>query len=238
MRQIAWYTLLVLITVTGLLLLWQFRQALFLFLFSLVVSSAFHPLINYLTQHRMPRKVAFIMSYVAVFGVLAVTLWLMSASLIREVEQLSNQVAVSYEQIHTGWQENGTTFQKTITGLIPPPHQLFVRIGDQAGIQLFQGLVAITSNLASFFGSLGLVLVLSLYWSADRLHFERLLLSLIPVGQLPLPNYCQNFLFPTRIPESPSDTRSFPEKGNIPHDKKDVSSDRRSRGMKLNEGGE
>jgi hypothetical protein len=33
-----------------------------------------------------------------------------------------------------------------------------------------------TTDLAALLRTLGFVVILSLYWSADRLHFERLLL--------------------------------------------------------------
>jgi predicted PurR-regulated permease PerM len=171
------------ITLNGLILLWQFRQALVLFLLSLATASAFHPLINYLTERRIPRIIALIISYATVLGVVAGLLWIMSGPLVRDLEQISNQIAVSYEQIRASWLENGTAFQHTLTGLIPPPEELFVRMGDKEGIWFFQGLMNVTTNLVGFLGSLGLVLILSLYWSADRLHFERLLLSLIAVDQ-------------------------------------------------------
>jgi predicted PurR-regulated permease PerM len=65
---------------------------------------------------------------------------------------------------------------------LPPPDDLFSGMADQEGIQ---GLMGVTTNLISLFSNLALVLLLSLYWSADSIHFERLLLSLIAVGKRP-----------------------------------------------------
>ena len=183
MKRIAWYTTLVLITLTGLVLLWQFREAFVFFLLSIAIASAFNPLIDYLTERKIPRKIALVISYVTVLGLLAGLLWIMLGPFAHDFEQVSNQLAISYEQTHASWLENGTAFQHTLAGLIPPPEELFLRIGDSEEIWLFQGLVNITTNLIGFFGSLGIVLVLSLYWSVDRLHFERLLLSLIAVDK-------------------------------------------------------
>ena len=42
--KIAWYVALVLITLTGLLLLWQFSTAVVIFLLSLALAAAFRPL--------------------------------------------------------------------------------------------------------------------------------------------------------------------------------------------------
>jgi predicted PurR-regulated permease PerM len=45
---------------------------------------------------------------------------------------------------------------------------------------LERALVDAGQSLAGSLGDLALVLILSIYWSADRLHFERLVLSLLP----------------------------------------------------------
>ena len=183
MKRIAWNTTLVLITISGLVLLWVFRQALVLFLLSLAISAALHPLIDYMVERSVPRGAALVSSYLLVIGGIAGLLWLMGGPLVREIEQLSNQAAISYEETLTDWQENGAEFQRSLAGSIPRPDELFVSIADGGSARLFQGLMGFTTNLAGYLQSLGLVIILSLYWSADRLHFERLLLSLIHVNQ-------------------------------------------------------
>jgi predicted PurR-regulated permease PerM len=65
---------------------------------------------------------------------------------------------------------------------LPPSQELFGSLVNEDG---FQGLMGITTNLFGFFASLASILILSLYWSADSIHFERLLLSLIPVDKRP-----------------------------------------------------
>jgi putative permease len=183
LKRIAWYTILVLLTLTGLVLLWQFREVLVIFLLSLAVSSALYPMIDYLTERKLPRKVALALSYLTALGVVAGLLLIISGPLVHELGQVSNQIAISYEQTRSSWLQYGTTFQQTLAGVVPPAEEIFSKMGNEGGVWLFQGLMNITTNLVGFFGSLGLVLILSLYWSVDRLHFERLLLSLIPVDQ-------------------------------------------------------
>ncbi len=183
MKRIAWYTLLVLITITVLILGWQFRQALVLLLFSLAVSAAFRPLIDYFIDRGAPRKVALILSYLAVLGAIALLIWTVSGPLISDLEQVSNQIAIRYEHIQTTWPESDIPAQRSLASQLPPVEELFVSADGEGSSQLFQGLMGFTTNLVSLIGNLGLILILSLYWTTDRMHFERLLLSLIPVNQ-------------------------------------------------------
>ena len=182
MRQIAWYTAIVLATITGLFLLWQFRQALLLFLLSLAIAAAFRPLIDYFTHRRLPRSISLLLSYLIILGLTIGILWVISGPLIRDIEQATNHFAISYERIQASWPESGVPFQQILANQLPPPQELFGGVADEEG---FQGLMGVTTSLIGFLGSLGSILILSLYWSADSIHFERLLLSLIAVEKRP-----------------------------------------------------
>ena len=181
MRRMVWYAIIVLATISGLILLWQFRQALLLFLLSLATASAFRPMIDGLTERRLPHSLALILSYLIILGFTIGIVWVISGPLISEIEQASNQFAIRYEQTRASWSESEAPFQQMLANQLPPPQALFGRVTDEG----FQGLMGITTNLFGFFSSLGMILILSLYWSADSIHFERLLLSLIAVGKRP-----------------------------------------------------
>ena len=180
MKRIAWYTIVVLVTITGLIILWQFRQALLLFLLSLATAAAFRPLIDYFTHQRLPRSISLLLSYLIILGLMIGILWVISGPLIHDIEQATNGFATSYQLIQERWPDSEAPFQQMVGNLLPPPEELFGGVADVEGLQ---GLMGITTGLISLVGSLGLILILSLYWSADSIHFERLLLSLIPVGK-------------------------------------------------------
>jgi predicted PurR-regulated permease PerM len=182
MRRIAWYATIVLLTITGLVILWQFRQALLLFLLSLATAAAFRPLIDYFILHRLPRGVSLLLSYLIILGLTLGILWVISGPLIHDIEQATNYFATSYERIQTQWPKSGIPYQRMLASQLPSPDELF---GGVAGEEGLQGLMGFTTNLVSVLGSVGLILILSLYWSADSIHFERLLLSLIAVGKRP-----------------------------------------------------
>jgi predicted PurR-regulated permease PerM len=185
MRAISGYAVLVLGTIAGLAILWQFREAALLFLLSLVVAAAFRPAIDTLAHRGLSRGMALGVVYFA-FIALAVTLLLLtSGPLLNDLEVLANRLAQGYEGLKQTWPENGSLFQRTLAERLPPAEELYASLAGQGGSQiwpvLLPAVLGVTTNLLGFLTRLVIVLVLSVYWSADSLHFERLWLSLVPV---------------------------------------------------------
>jgi predicted PurR-regulated permease PerM len=84
-------------------------------------------------------------------------------------------VAGSYEQMRTQW-PTGSPFQQAMAQQLPSTNDLY---------QIFTGslpqtVLGITLGSFDLLGQLLIVLVLSVYWSADQEHFKRLWLSLLP----------------------------------------------------------
>jgi predicted PurR-regulated permease PerM len=138
-------------------------------------------LIDYIIDRRLPRGLALIIPYLLVLIPLISLLTLSSGSIINEIEMASNSLASSYEYITANWPVNGTPFQRTISEQLPPSEDLYNWLaGDQAA-QTATTLFGVTANIFSFIGKFSVILILSLYWNADKVHFERLWLSLVPV---------------------------------------------------------
>jgi predicted PurR-regulated permease PerM len=183
MKRLAGYTVIVLSTITVLILLWQLRQAVVLFLLSLAVAAAFRPVIENLQQRGLPKGIALILSYVLVVGFIVVLFVLTSNSLIRDIETASNRLAIVYQQIVIQWPENGTPFQQYIAQRLPPPEDLYAALSGEQGTEALRGLLGVTAGFFGFLGNIATILILSLYWNADQVRFERLWLSLIPVDK-------------------------------------------------------
>jgi predicted PurR-regulated permease PerM len=87
-----------------------------------------------------------------------------------------------YRQITVQW-PSGAPFQQIIAKQLPPPQDVYNALTGEQGTQVLQGFLGIASG---FFGGLtkfAIVLVLSIYWSIDRQHFERLWISLLPADR-------------------------------------------------------
>jgi predicted PurR-regulated permease PerM len=73
--------------------------------------------------------------------------------------------------------------RKAIARQLLPPDELYAALTDGRGNAVFQGAVGMTFGLFGAVINLIVVLVISIYWSVDRVHFERLWLSLLPSGE-------------------------------------------------------
>ena len=183
MKRVAWYTTIVLITISVLVVLWQLRQPVVLFLLSLATAAIFRPFVDYVAGRGIPRGIALIATYALVAVLIAALLFAVGGPLIRDLEKASNQFALGYEHMMAISPESGTSFQRSLASLLPQPKELYDGMAGEDGTWMTQALLRITTNAFAILRNLGVILILSLYWNADSIHFERLLLSLVPVEQ-------------------------------------------------------
>jgi putative permease len=175
MKRLAWFTLVMLATFTLVLLFWEFRVAVMLFVLSLVVAATVRPLVDRFAARGLPRGLALLLTYaICVGGALALVL-ILSGPLLTNLQQLTKNVADSYEQMKTQW-PTGSPFQQALARQLPSTTDLYRLFTGS----LPQTVLGITLGAFDLLGQLLIVLVLSVYWSADQEHFKRLWLSLLP----------------------------------------------------------
>jgi predicted PurR-regulated permease PerM len=80
------------------------------------------------------------------------------------------------------WLE-GSSFQKVLLAQLPPPSKLFEAVTGSQGQLVLPALLGFTQGIGSVLSGVIVILFLSLYWSINQIHFERLWLSLLPSGQ-------------------------------------------------------
>jgi putative permease len=182
MRQIVRSTAIVLATVGGLYLLFQFRVALLLFLLSLIVAAVVRPLVNILAARKLPRALAILLIYVLGLAAFAGLIFLIGRPLLEEISTASNNFVSTYGNIVATWPA-GTPFQQAIAARLPPPQQLYAAMASEQGLQLLRGVFGVAQGFFSIVSQLVIILALSIYWSADRIHFERLWFSILPARQ-------------------------------------------------------
>ncbi len=179
MKRIVWYTTVILLTLVGLFIAWQFRVAFVLFFLSLATASVFRPPIDFLIRHKVPRILAILLTYITGIGIVVGLISLAGAPLINELQQASNDFTVLYTHIKTTW-VIGSQFQQTIAAQLPPLQDLSNAIAGQQAPSLLQAILGFASNIFDVASHGVIVLVLSAYWNADNEHFERLWLSVLP----------------------------------------------------------
>jgi putative permease len=182
MKQLAAYAAVVIATLAGLVILWQFRSVAGVFFLSLVAAATVRPIIARLTARGIPLGAAMLLTYLVGLGLLVAVFYLFGNALLAEVERIANETAVTYESTRLRWMD-GSDFEQALYARLPPPEELYSSLAGEEGGMVARGLFGVTRGLLSILGGLLLVLVLSIYWSADQNHFERLWLSLLPAEQ-------------------------------------------------------
>ncbi|HLO14872.1 MAG TPA: AI-2E family transporter, partial [Anaerolineales bacterium] len=180
MIKIIRYTIVVVTTLMLLLLLWQFSSAIMLFLLSLAVAAALRPLINSLTERRVPKWLALGIVYFLLVAVIVSFLLLISQPLFDELQKATNDFIANYDRAKAEWPLRGTLFQQTLAERLPPSAELYQALTNENAIPALTSFFGIAQNFLSNLGQITIVIVLSLYWSADQFRFERLGLSLLP----------------------------------------------------------
>lgn len=180
MTRIIRYTIVVVLTLIILLLLWQFGVAIVLFLLSLAVAAMLRPLINSLTGRKVPKRLALGTVYFLLIAAIASALFLISQSLLAELQMASDDLVANYDRAKAEWPVRGSVFQQTLAEQLPPSADFYQALTSTGGVPVVEGVFGIAQNFFSILGQIAIVIVLSLYWSADQFRFERLALSLLP----------------------------------------------------------
>lgn len=180
MKRFALFVLVVFSIVLAFLLTWRLAQIILMFIASLAVAATLRAPIERLMDLGIPRAVAIVAVYLLVAAGALGLLVTLYQRLGDELANLPEDLGFLYRALATQFtpiqQFGPSTF---IT--FPTPEEMTALLTGGAIANAAQPLMGITQNLATTAGNLGLILILSVYWIADRLRFERLALSLVPV---------------------------------------------------------
>jgi putative permease len=181
-KRLVLYALAVMTTLTALVVLWQLRTAVVYVLISLTLAATIRPLFNRLLGQSLAVRVAWILLYLVVVGSFVFFLIVIGNTVIHEIQQLAHSVAVQDKWVLPLWLQ-GSSFQQVLLSRLPPPSRLFEAITGSQGQLVLPAILGFTQGIGSIVSAAIVILFLSLYWSINQVHFERLWLSLLPSGQ-------------------------------------------------------
>jgi putative permease len=182
MKQLVRYTFVILLTLSALVALWEFREAILLFVLSLAVGATFRPYVELLVKRGLHRAPSILLVYLLALASLAGLIVIVSGPLTRELQHATDNFAIFYTNLKQEWRQSDG-IQQAIGEQLPPLEALYSAIAGDQGTALFQGAVGIATGIFGLLSSFVIIVALSMYWSADRVYFERLWLSLLPAGQ-------------------------------------------------------
>jgi putative permease len=181
-KQLVRFGAAVMTTLLALVVLWQIRIVVVYVLISLTLAAALRPLVNRLVGRGFVVRAAWILLYLVALGCFGFALFLTGETAINEIQQLAQTVSVQDAWKLPIWLE-GSAFQQTVVARLPPPSKLFEALTGDQGQLVLPAILGFTQGIGGALSDAFIILFLSIYWSINQIHFERLWLSLLPSGQ-------------------------------------------------------
>ncbi|HET7145366.1 MAG TPA: AI-2E family transporter [Anaerolineales bacterium] len=172
----------VMTTLLALMVLWQFRSVVVYVLISLTLAAVLRPLVEHLTRRGIVVRVAWIVLYLAILGSFGFLLFLTGETAINEIKLLAHTLSVQDEWRLPIWLQ-GSSFQQALVARMLPPSKLFEAVTGDEGQLVLPAILGFTQGIGGIVSGGIVIVFLSIYWSVNQIHFERLWLSLIPSGQ-------------------------------------------------------
>jgi putative permease len=181
-KRLVTFATAVMTTLLALVVLWQFRIVVLYVLISLLLAAALRPLANRLVGRGFMVRAAWMLLFLVILGSFSFCLFLTGEAAINEIQLLARTVSVQDEWRLPTWLE-GSSFQQALVAWLPPASKLFEAFTGDQGQLVLPAILSFTQGIGSIVSGLLVIIFLSLYWSINQIHFERLWLSLLPSGQ-------------------------------------------------------
>ena len=173
----------VMTTLLGLVVLWQFRSVVFYVLISLVLAATVRPLIVDWKRRGLVMRLAMILLYVVILAGFGFLIFIVGRFTAGDIQQLAQAVSVQGTWNLPSWMEVSSSFQQALVEWLPTPDELLEAVTGEQGQLVLPAVVSLTGGIGGVASGVFLVLILSIYWSINQVHFERLWLSLLPSEQ-------------------------------------------------------
>ena len=181
-KQLVKFGTAIMTTLLALVVLWQFRNVVLYVLISLMLAAALRPFANRLVRRGFIVRAAWILLYLVALSSFGFLLFLAGEVAVNEVQLLTSRVSVQDAWILPTWVE-GSSFQEALVAWLPPPSKLFEAFTGDQGQLVLPAILSFTQGIGGLVSAALIILFLSIYWSINQIHFERLWLSLLPSGQ-------------------------------------------------------
>ena len=171
----------VLTTLLALVALWQFRIVVVYVLISLALAATVRPMARSESRRNFRTRLLSILLYVVSLGIFGLLIFLVGRLLIGDLQQLAQKISMQSTWMLPPWLEGGF-FQQALNRWLPTPDQLFEAITSQREL-MYSAVLGFTQGIGGIVSGFLVILFLSIYWSINQNHFERLWLSLLPSEQ-------------------------------------------------------
>jgi predicted PurR-regulated permease PerM len=179
LKRVAVMAFAVFATLAAIFMLWQLRNIVLLFVVSVVVAAMVREPVEFLTRRRVPQGLAMALIFLIGIAVAAVAIVLLVPAFLREVPALVNELVAAFVNLRIQLAAAGRAGQMLLAYL-PEPNQVGIVLNADGAPVPMDAALGMTLSAVDAFTQCIVVIVLALYWTADRVTFERLWLSLLP----------------------------------------------------------
>jgi predicted PurR-regulated permease PerM len=171
----------VMTTLLALLVLWQFRIVVMYVLISLALAATVRLVARSESRRSFVARLPLILLYAGSIVIFGLLIFLVGKLLVNDLQQLAQTISVqSSWKLPAGLE--GGLLQQALDRWLPTPDKLFEAITSQRQLML-SAVLGLTQGIGGIVSGLFIILFLSIYWSVNQNHFERLWLSLLPSEQ-------------------------------------------------------
>lgn len=181
-KRVVWWGTAVMITLLALAFLWQVRVVVVYILLSLALAATVRPLFKRPAGQSFLTRLGLILLYLVALGSFLLLLAASIGAAIQDIQELARQVSAQDAWRQPAWLQ-GSALQDLLDSRLPPPSQIFTAMIGAGGEFVLPAVLGLTQGIFGLLSAALIILFLSLYWSLDQNHFERLWLSLLPPGQ-------------------------------------------------------
>ncbi len=176
-KQIVIIATAIMTTLLALVALWQFRIVVLYVLISLILAATFRPISKSETRRSLRTRLILVLQYVVGVAVAALLFFIVGKFLVNDFQQLAQKLPTQNAWTIPTWLQGGT-FQQLFEKWVPTPDKLFAAVTTREFV--FPTILGITQTIGSILSGIIVIFFLSVYWSINQNHFERLWLSLLP----------------------------------------------------------
>ncbi|WKZ37458.1 MAG: AI-2E family transporter [Anaerolineales bacterium] len=169
----------VMTTLLALVLLWQFRIVVIYLIVSFALAATVRPLIIDWSRRSIVMRLLLILLYLISLGGFGYLISLVGRLVIGDIQQLAQMLSAQDAWRMPPWLE-GSLFDQALVARLPPPSKLFEAVTGDHGQFVLPAILGFTQGIGGVVSGVIVILFLSIYWSINQIHFERLWLSLLP----------------------------------------------------------
>jgi putative permease len=179
MKQLMIIGIAVMSTLLALVILWDFRIVVVYVLLSLALAATVRPLVVDWQNRGVILRVGLTLLYMIAVGILGGLIFLAGRYVAGDIQQISQTLSLQDTWHLPAWM-GSSSFQESLTTWLPTPNKIFEMAAVEQSQFVLPAVLSFTEGIGGLLSGFLLVMILSVYWSTNQSHFERLWLSLLP----------------------------------------------------------